>query len=232
MSPTSLAGAYSPVSPDTLPEELPLAVLDAFFGTNATYKGEPFTGCDNVATAVVEACEQVVAGTNYKVNVAAVCNNSAWDNGVETIFLSAVVFEPLPSSNKPLEVTQVHRDGLIANTVDPQNAICPGPVTAGGWIPLSLSELPMEVADAANSDLDGLLGNSTCTDQVVSERQICFNVVDGIGTEYDLQLTIACTTGDIEGSQTVHVDTVYMLYPGPSSKPVLESITVTPLDDA
>ncbi len=56
-------GGYRPVAPATVPEELPLAVFEAFLATNATYNGEAYTGCDDFGTAVVEACEQVGPAT-------------------------------------------------------------------------------------------------------------------------------------------------------------------------
>lgn len=222
-------GGYRPVAPATVPEELPLAVFEAFLATNATYNGEAYTGCDDFGTAVVEACEQVVAGTNYKVNVAVACVNSSWSNGVETVFLQATVFEPLPNTNRPLEVQQVEFAGVIANTVPPEDAMCPGPKAPGGWVGITPAELPRAVAEAANVELDNLLVNSTCVTQEVSERQVCTQVVSG-GTNYNLQLNIACPSGDVEGFKAVHTDMTFFLPATPPGRPVLRDSSVVPLD--
>jgi hypothetical protein len=95
--PPSRANAPHPCGPPDAPQ-----VTEEFF---SAYNNTALAPCDDFVIGYIDGCSQVVAGTNWQLLFEVTCP----DQPGAKVNLKAYVFEPLPSSKQPIEITKVSR---------------------------------------------------------------------------------------------------------------------------
>ena len=106
-SPNPVMGGWSPVRRDDSVEQTMQLAADEWLGAgNTTEFG--IDGCDDPLLKYLDACSQVVAGTNYRVLFSLQCPGSN-----ATVALKVQAYLPLPQTNEPL---QIEEPGVIVVT--------------------------------------------------------------------------------------------------------------------